>query len=65
MFVKAITIEENIQKMAIILGKLENKAIIQLIDEVGLTMILEKFLSKCELNKYYRSKYKLKELLNK
>ena len=44
MLVETFTVEQNIQKMAIILGKLENKAIIQLIDEIGLTGILEKFL---------------------
>ena len=65
MFVKTITIEETIQKLAIILGKLENKAIIQLIDEIGITVILEKYLSKRELDKYYRSKFNLKLLLNK
>lgn len=64
MFVKTIPVDESIQKLAIILGKLENKAIIMLIDEVGLTVILEKFLSKKELDKYYKSKYKLKVLLN-
>ena len=65
MFVKTINVEQNIQKMAVIIGKLENKAIIQMIEEVSLTAILEKFLSKRELNKYYRSKYKLKTLLNR
>lgn len=65
MFVKTVTVEESIQKMAVILGKLENKAIIMLIDEVGLTVILEKFLSKRQLDRYYRSKYNLKVLLNK
>ena len=58
------TTDETINQLAVILGKLENKAIIQLIDEVGLTKTLETYLSKRELNRYYRSKYKLKVLLN-
>ncbi len=65
MFIKSVTIEKRIQKLAIILGKLENKAIIMQIEETGITAILEKFLSKRELNRYYRSKYNLKVLLNR
>lgn len=64
-FKRIKTTDETINQLAIILGKLENKAIIQLIEDTGLHVILEKYLSKRELDKYYKSKYKLKVLLNK
>jgi len=63
--IKPISDDAYIQKLAVKLGKLENKAIIQLIDDVGLTKTLETYLSTKELNRYYQSKYKLKVLLNK
>ena len=56
--------EDTIQKLSIKIGKLENKAIGELIDDTGLSKVLEKYLTKKELNIYYRSKYKLKQLLN-
>lgn len=63
-FKKLKTTDETIQQLSIIMGRLENKAIIQLIEEVGLTKTLETYLSVRELDKYYKSKYKLKVLLN-
>ena len=65
-YIKYIISNDNdIQKYAVIIGKLENKAIVKLIDRNGITKILETFLSKKELDRYYRTKLKLKELLNK
>ena len=59
-----ISNDDDIQKCAINIGRLENKAIIKFIDRNGLTNILEQFLSKRELNRYYRDKYKLQTLLH-
>ena len=57
--------DEKVQKLAITIGKIENKAIIRFIEKQGLTNILEENMSKIQLNKYYRTKYKLKVLLNR
>ena len=59
-----ISNNDNIQKTAINIGRMENKVIGKLIKRNGITSILEQFLSKRELNRYYRDKFKLKELLH-
>ena len=58
-----ISNSKNIQKYAVNIGRMENKAIIKFIDRNGLSNILEQFLSTRELNRYYRDKYKLQTLL--
>ena len=62
---KIVSEDENIQKLANILSKLEIKAINKLVDDMELPKVLEKYLSAKERNIYYKSKFKLKELLNK
>ena len=62
---KIVSEDDTIQKLAVILGKLETKAIIKLVEEMELTKVLEKYLSKKEQDIYHRSKYKLKQLLVK
>jgi len=59
---KVISKDETIQKLAVILGKLETKAIMLLVEEMELTKILEKYLTPKEQDKYYNSKYKLQQL---
>lgn len=60
-----ISNDTNIQRTSKIIGKLENKGIGKLINDVGITDILAKYLSIKERDIYYKSKFKLKELLNK
>lgn len=68
MFVKylksIISTDEEIQKLAVTLGKLETKAIGRLIDDMEVYAILEKFLSTKEQDIYYKSQYKLIKMLN-
>jgi len=60
---KTVSEDENIQKLANILSKLEIKAINLLVDEIELPKVLEKYLSAKEQYIYWKSKYKLKQLL--
>lgn len=57
-----ISNDVNIQKTAIVIGRLENKAIGKLINDVGIVDILDKYLSTREINRYYKSKFKLRNL---
>ena len=57
--------DDNIQHLAMTIGKLETKAIGKLVDEMGLPKILDKYLSVKERDIYHRSKFKLKQLVNK
>ena len=59
------TLDDSVQMLAIVIGKLETKAIGKLVEDIELPKILERYLSAKEQNIYYRSKYKIKQLLIK
>lgn len=59
-----ITPENSIQKLAIVLGKLETKAISKLVEEIELSNVLERFLTTKDRDIYYKSKFRLRKLLN-
>jgi len=61
---KNITTKDIIQILAIRIGKLEIKAINKLVEEMELYKVLEKFLTAKEQDIYYKSKFRLKQLLN-
>ena len=63
-YLKQISSDNTIQKLAVVIGKLETKAISKLVEKQGLDSILTKFLSSRNIDTYYKSKFKLKELLN-
>lgn len=61
---KNITTKDIIQILAIRIGKLEIKAINKLVEEMELYKVLERFLTAKEQDIYYKSKFRLKQLLN-
>lgn len=61
---KNITSKDIIQILAIRIGKLEIKAINKLVEEMELYKVLERFLTAKEQDVYYKSKFRLKQLLN-
>lgn len=61
---KNITTKDIIQILAIRIGKLEVKAINKLVEEMELYKVLERFLTAKEQDVYYKSKFRLKQLLN-
>lgn len=63
-YLKQISNDNTIQKLAIVIGKLEIKAISKLVEKQGLDSILTSFLSSRNIDTYYKSKFKLKQLLN-